>query len=246
MTTRSCLLAAVALLGSFLLAGCGSITPPADQPTPPAAPSRTQPAQTGSGASVTHHRLKPWYRRGMRTIGFQSPTGNIRCALQTDDHTQLLCKTLNNENAIDLDNLIDADPNVTATIPAEPTLTYGRVWSSPNFYCWSRFTAVTCRSLYSGNGFAINRAGVTLLIWDTPVLASTGTVESGSGDGSSSTFGSGSSSGAGNDSGSDFCGTHACIDNFDNGSGYIVQCVDGMWSHSGGLSGACSYHGGEG
>jgi hypothetical protein len=42
-----------------------------------------------------------------------------------------------------------------------------------------------------------------------------------------------------------FCDTHACIANFDNGSGYIVRCNDGMWSHSGGLSGACSYHGGE-
>ena len=42
-----------------------------------------------------------------------------------------------------------------------------------------------------------------------------------------------------------FCDTHACIDNFDAGGGYIVQCDDGMWSHSGGLSGACSYHGGE-
>jgi hypothetical protein len=43
----------------------------------------------------------------------------------------------------------------------------------------------------------------------------------------------------------DFCASHACIDNFDNGNGYIVQCNDGMWSQSGGLSGACSYHGGE-
>jgi hypothetical protein len=43
----------------------------------------------------------------------------------------------------------------------------------------------------------------------------------------------------------DFCATHACIDNFDNGTGYIVQCNDGMWSHSGGRPGACSYHGGE-
>jgi hypothetical protein len=43
----------------------------------------------------------------------------------------------------------------------------------------------------------------------------------------------------------DFCSTHACIDNFDNGVGYIVQCADGMWSQSGGRSGACSYHGGE-
>lgn len=42
-----------------------------------------------------------------------------------------------------------------------------------------------------------------------------------------------------------FCDTHHCIDNFSNGNGYIVQCVDGEWSHSGGLSGACSYHGGD-
>jgi hypothetical protein len=43
-----------------------------------------------------------------------------------------------------------------------------------------------------------------------------------------------------------FCSTHTCIENFPNGSGYIVQCVDGEWSHSGGRSGACSDHGGEG
>jgi hypothetical protein len=42
-----------------------------------------------------------------------------------------------------------------------------------------------------------------------------------------------------------FCDTHRCIENFDNGTGYIVQCNDGMWSHSGGRSGACSDHGGE-
>jgi hypothetical protein len=43
----------------------------------------------------------------------------------------------------------------------------------------------------------------------------------------------------------DFCATHECIANFYNGNGYIVQCADGMWSHSGGIQGACSYHGGE-
>jgi hypothetical protein len=45
---------------------------------------------------------------------------------------------------------------------------------------------------------------------------------------------------------SEFCSTHQCIPNFPNGSGAVVQCVDGQWSHSGGLSGACSDHGGEG
>jgi hypothetical protein len=41
-----------------------------------------------------------------------------------------------------------------------------------------------------------------------------------------------------------FCDTHACIPNFENGTGSIVQCNDGMWSHSGGQPGACSDHGG--
>jgi hypothetical protein len=43
----------------------------------------------------------------------------------------------------------------------------------------------------------------------------------------------------------EFCSTHACIPNFPFGHGTIVQCADGEWSHSGGLSGACSDHGGE-
>lgn len=44
---------------------------------------------------------------------------------------------------------------------------------------------------------------------------------------------------------SQFCVTHVCIPNFPNGRGYIVQCADGEWSHSGGIQGACSDHGGE-
>jgi hypothetical protein len=45
-------------------------------------------------------------------------------------------------------------------------------------------------------------------------------------------------------SGGGFCDTHPGIPNFNNGTGYIVQCNDGMWSHSGGKQGACSGHGG--
>ena len=41
-----------------------------------------------------------------------------------------------------------------------------------------------------------------------------------------------------------FCDTHECISSFSDGNGSIVQCADGEWSHSGGVSGACSYHGG--
>jgi hypothetical protein len=36
------------------------------------------------------------------------------------------------------------------------------------------------------------------------------------------------------------------IPNYDNGTGYRVQCADGMYSHSGGRPGACSGHGGVG
>ena len=56
----------------------------------------------------------------------------------------------------------------------------------------------------------------------------------------SSTSGNGTSGG-----GQDFCSTHTCIGSFNAGTGYIVQCADGDWSHSGGNPGACSHHGGE-
>jgi hypothetical protein len=44
--------------------------------------------------------------------------------------------------------------------------------------------------------------------------------------------------------GQDFCDHHACISSFYEGRGSIVQCADGEWSHSGGIQGACSSHGG--
>lgn len=43
---------------------------------------------------------------------------------------------------------------------------------------------------------------------------------------------------------SDFCGFFPCINNFSNGTGYVVECQDGKYSKSGGKSGVCSYHGG--
>jgi hypothetical protein len=44
----------------------------------------------------------------------------------------------------------------------------------------------------------------------------------------------------------DFCTTHDCIPNYPNGNGSTVQCSDGSYSHSGGIQGACSHHGGVG
>jgi hypothetical protein len=42
----------------------------------------------------------------------------------------------------------------------------------------------------------------------------------------------------------DVCVYFDCIPNFDNGTGYMVECHDAMYSMSGGRQGACSYHGG--
>ena len=45
---------------------------------------------------------------------------------------------------------------------------------------------------------------------------------------------------------SNFCTYFNCIPSFwKSTNGYVDECVDGAYSHSGGRSGACSYHGGE-
>jgi hypothetical protein len=43
-----------------------------------------------------------------------------------------------------------------------------------------------------------------------------------------------------------FCQEHECIGSFETESGSVVKCSDGTYSHAGGISGACSHHGGEG
>ena len=43
-----------------------------------------------------------------------------------------------------------------------------------------------------------------------------------------------------------FCDYFACIASFwTSTNGYVDECVDGTYSHSGGVRGACSHHGGE-
>jgi hypothetical protein len=45
---------------------------------------------------------------------------------------------------------------------------------------------------------------------------------------------------------SNLCSVFNCIPNFwRSTAGYVDQCNDGTYSHSGGRQGACSYHGGE-
>jgi len=43
---------------------------------------------------------------------------------------------------------------------------------------------------------------------------------------------------------SNFCDYFACLGNFWNGNGYVVECRDSRYSLSGGMQGACSHHGG--
>ena len=43
----------------------------------------------------------------------------------------------------------------------------------------------------------------------------------------------------------DLCSYINCIASFDNGTGYVVECMDGMYSQSGGHTGSCSRHGGD-
>ena len=44
----------------------------------------------------------------------------------------------------------------------------------------------------------------------------------------------------------DFCTYFPCIPSFSSGTGYVVECADGQYSRSGGVTGACSTHGGPG
>lgn len=44
---------------------------------------------------------------------------------------------------------------------------------------------------------------------------------------------------------SGFCGYFACIANFGNGRGYVVECKDQTYSKSGGIQGSCSRYGGN-
>jgi hypothetical protein len=45
---------------------------------------------------------------------------------------------------------------------------------------------------------------------------------------------------------SNFCSYFNCIPSFwQSTKGYVEECQDGTYSHSGGRSGSCSYHGGD-
>jgi hypothetical protein len=42
-----------------------------------------------------------------------------------------------------------------------------------------------------------------------------------------------------------FCSYFRCVSGFDRGTGYVTQCVDGMFSKTGGMPDVCARHAGE-
>lgn len=115
---------------------------------------------------------------------------------------------------------------------------------SSTFQAHSPVTGLTytmhCRQVV--DGVACNNGGDSDLSFNGPPASSPASSETPAQAAPPVTEGPGSASHATDD---EFCSTHECIGNFTNGTGTIVQCADGEWSHSGGLSGACSDHGGE-
>jgi hypothetical protein len=223
----------------------------------------TSAVQPQTQADYQAPAAKPWYREGMRSVGFQSPTGNIRCGPNSDDPTELLCETLNNGKSATLGLSDPVDTTWRVTIGSGwPTLRYGHYWSSRYFWCDSEMDGTYCRSLYSRHGFLINRAGIQDYIWkSTPLHFADG----GGGSGTSSGYGTGNgyavicADGTISDSGGiqGACSYHGGVAGDESsgyggygggtipgGSGYQVACADGTISNSGGIQGACSYHGG--
>ncbi|MFL5831894.1 MAG: hypothetical protein ACJ76X_18405 [Solirubrobacteraceae bacterium] len=112
------------------------------------------PVQPQSQAGDQAVAVKPWYRHGLRSGGFQSPTGNIRCGPNSKDPIELLCETLNNGKGAVLGatGLVDTSWKVTIG-SGWPKLRYGHYWWSRYFWCDSEFKGTYCRSLYSRHGF---------------------------------------------------------------------------------------------
>jgi hypothetical protein len=134
------------------VAGCGQSQHGAAPAVTHTVTDQSDPVAAGSAPPAEPVVHKPWYRRGLHSKGFESPTGNIRCALKVGDATTLMCTTLNNK------------------------------------------------------------------IWQRAILQFGG-----------SSGGSGGSVGGGT---------------LPSGNGYPVMCADGTMSDSGGIQGACSWHGG--
>jgi hypothetical protein len=211
----------VVLATAMLLAvssgiGCGAGDPQSfsatNRPTTGVSSASASPAAT----TVASYRHRP--RHVHYDAGFDSPTGNIHCAVFQGDPQRLGCKTLNNGRGAILETTGPAYEDGDQTAPRNRTLPYGWHWTTPYFLCWSKFTEVLCRSKYSRQGFSINRAGIQYWVWPHAPKY----------------FEPSDGGGGGTIPGVTIPG----------GTGSLVQCRDGTWSHSGGIQGACSWHGG--
>ena len=91
-------------------------------------------------------------------LGFQSPTGNLRCSAQGAHGTAIECVRLNDGLTVNLDSV---GPPTVIPVRGEfldlPTLGYGETWGVSPFTCTSSTGGIECESNESGMGFFLNR-----------------------------------------------------------------------------------------
>jgi hypothetical protein len=93
---------------------------------------------------------------------FRSPTGNIRCAYQSDGGPRLACFVLSSGkqawldvNAAEISRMSGAD-YANARGLGGPTIRYGRSWSRGPFICASKFSGMDCWHRYTGTAFFVS------------------------------------------------------------------------------------------
>lgn len=142
----------------------GTTTETASQPTED---TGSEPDPSGSSSQSGDSRpirsfstLPPSGTPDLGGLGFQSPTGNIRCMVQGAHATAIECMRRNDGLTVDL----DATGPATVVpwqgdMPDLPTLAYGTTWgtTNPTFWCGSSAQGVECESGDSGRGFFLSR-----------------------------------------------------------------------------------------
>jgi hypothetical protein len=165
--------------------------------------------------------------------GFQSPSGNIVCH-DYSGRSLLVCTTLNDGmvTTVSGGGRVSKGPNRGRySYGRGPTVPYGSGLRFASFSCRSTFAGVSCTETSSCHGFFIARKVARL-------------DQSGCTSGSTPSEPAVPVTPSAPSDPPNFCEVNTCIPNFPNGNGSIVQCADGEYSHSGGIQGACSYHGG--
>jgi hypothetical protein len=88
---------------------------------------------------------------------FQSPSGNIRCGYVSQ--VGVGCYTRNNARWAFLESFGEASVfKASGGLPGGRVLGYGRTWRRSTFRCHSSRAGMDCWSVYTGNGFFINRS----------------------------------------------------------------------------------------